>query len=137
MKKVILLLLLASCASAVEGSKQKINVRTSPASAAECTVTTGTGTTKHFKTPITIEVERSVKPLNIMCESGGQKGTAKVLSDISNWGYGGAALGVGVGAVVDSATGAANEYPAEVVIKLGEDIKIGETPMNKNADFNK
>jgi hypothetical protein len=135
----ILVIALTSCASIIEGSTQTISVTTQPNYPAMCFVQKdGSNTEILFEAPGTVEVRKSLYPLNITCASknGGTVGKAKVLSDVANWGYGGAVAGVGVGAVVDSATGAANEYPQNIVIKLGQSIKLGETSMNKNADYN-
>lgn len=142
MKRLLVLpavILLASCASIIEGSTQTLNVSTSPSYASKCTLK-GSDYTREFSAPGTVDVPKSKYPVVITCtpENGSAAGTAKVLSDIGAWGYGGAVAGVGVGAVVDSATGASNKYPDNITIPLGRsDTRIGETPYNSNADFNK
>lgn len=140
MKYILLIpaLLLASCASTIEGSTQVLNVATAPSYPADCTLK-GSDYSKEFTAPGTVEVKRSKYPIDITCtpQNGSAAGSAKVLSDISNWGYGGAVIGTAIGAAVDSGTGAANEYPANINIPLGQKVRLGETSMNSNADFNK
>ena len=140
MKKAlfIILPLLTSCASIIEGSTQTVSVKTAPDFESNC-VAKGSNYTKNFSAPGTVNLPKSQYPVEITCipQNGSAAGTAKVLSDVGAWGYGGSVATLGVGAVVDSATGAANKYPENIVIKLGETTKIGETEFNKNADFNK
>ena len=131
-------LLLVSCASIIEGSTQTINVVTAPTYPSDCTVQ-GDGFHKTFSAPGTVSLPKSVKPIEITCvpKNGSAAGTAKVLSDVGAWGYGGAALTLGVGAAVDSATGAANKYPDNISIPLGQTTTIGQSSMNSNLDVNK
>lgn len=136
MKKLALtaLFALTSCASIIEGSSQEVSVYTSPNVAAQCTATSG-NKVRTFTTPATVKLKKSYYPAIVTCIADGQTGTTKVLSDVANWGYGGAVLGVGVGAVVDSRTGAAFEYPDEIVVTLGQTTVIGVNSMNSNKDF--
>lgn len=138
MKKHFLLLtstlLLLSCASIIEGDKQEVDVALVGAESAECTATSEKKT-KDFTAPAKITLNRSYYPAEISCSANGQTGAVRVLSDVANWGYGGAALGIGVGAVVDASTGAAFEYPSKITITMGETQVIGKTKMNSNKDF--
>ena len=141
MKKTLLLLsalAISSCASIIEGSTQNINVSLAPNTPSYCTAKSEDFSTG-FAAPGTVSVPKSMKPLEITCapQDGSAAGTVKVLSDVAGWGYGGAALTLGVGAVVDSATGAANKYPDNVTVVLGQSSVIGQSSMNSNADFNK
>jgi hypothetical protein len=141
MKKFLFLAfipVISACASIIEGSTQTLNIVTAPSFPSNCTVK-GEEFQTSFTAPGAVNVPKSVKPIEITCmpENGSAAGTAKVLSDVGAWGYGGAALGVGVGAIVDAGTGAANKYPDNITIPLGQTTTIGLTPMNSNADFNK
>ena len=131
------LLAVTSCASIIEGDMQAINVTTSPSFPSDC-IAKGQNLDAHFTAPGSVSVPKSKYPVEITCtpSNGSAAGTAKVLSDIGAWGYGGSAATLGVGAIVDSTTGAANKYPDSVTIPLGQTTVIGKTSMNSNADFN-
>lgn len=130
----ISLLFLTSCASIIEGSEQEISVRTASGVEATCTASSAEQT-QEFAAPATITVNRSYYPAEIVCSADGLTGEVKTLADVSNWGYGGAVLGVGIGAGVDSYTGAAFEYPDEIVVTLGETKTLGKTVFNSNVEF--
>lgn len=138
MKKHIILLtssfVLTSCASIIEGSSQEVAVSLAGADSAQCTAVSAEKTVE-FTAPTTITIHKSYYPAEVTCSADGQTGSVKVLADVANWGYGGAILGVGVGAVVDSATGAAFEYPEEILVTMGETKVLGKTSMNSNKDF--
>lgn len=137
MKKVFLipLMLLAGCASIIDGSKQEVSISTEPPAPAKCGIS-GEDYNADIETPAKIEVRRSYYPLHITCtDSAGKTGDVKVLSDVSGWGYGGAVLGLGVGAVVDTSTGDAFEYPKNIVVTIGQSKTLGVTGMNSNKDF--
>ena len=138
MKKYLLLLtsnfFLLSCASIIEGSSQDVQINLVGSDSAQCTATSAEQTQK-FSAPASIKIHKSYYPAEITCTADGQTGTVKALSDVANWGYGGAVLGVGIGAVVDSSTGAAFEYPAEITVTMGETKILGKTSMNSNKDF--
>ncbi len=140
MKKFLLItsaLLISSCASIIEGSTQTLTVATSPSVPSNCSVK-GEDYNTSFNAPGTVNVPKSVKPIEITCvpQNGSASGTAKVLSDVGAWGYGGAALTLGVGAIVDASTGAANKYPDNIIITLGQNTVLGQSSMNSNANFN-
>lgn len=137
MKYFILLtssFILSSCASIIEGSSQEVSVRTEPDMPAECRANSAEESIE-FTAPATITLGKSYFPAEISCSAGDENGSVKVLSDVSNWGYGGAVLGVGVGAGVDTYTGAAFEFPDEIVVTLGEDNILGKTDFNSNVEF--
>lgn len=141
MKKFLVIasaLLITSCASIIEGSTQTINVATSPSVPANCTAT-GEFANTSFTAPGSVNVKKSKNPISISCnpQDGSAQGTVKVFSDISGWGYGGAVATLGIGAIVDGSTGAANKYPDNVTVVLGQNTTAGLGSMNSNADFNK
>ena len=131
---ILSLLLLTSCASILNGSKQEVSIRTEPSVPANCKID-GSDFNAEIEAPAKVTIQKSYYPTNITCSANGQTGSVKVLSDVSNWGYGGAVAGLGVGSGVDTYTGAAYEYPSEIVVKLGEDTIIGRTKMNDNVDW--
>lgn len=123
-----------SCASIIEGNVQEVAVRTASGVEASCTAISAEEE-QSFTAPATIKLHRSYYPAEITCSAGGETGSVKTLSDVSNWGYGGAVLGIGIGAGVDTYTGAAFEYPDEIVVTLGETKMIGQTDFNSNVEF--
>ena len=66
-----------------------------------------------------------------------ETGRARVYSDVSSLGYTGAIAGLGVGAVVDSATGDAFDYPNQIIVNLGQTSEIGRNKMNSNVEFDR
>ena len=138
MKKYFLLLtsnfLLLSCASIIEGSTQEVQINLEGAEVAQCSAVSAEESVS-FSAPAKVALKKSYYPAEISCTSDGQTGSVKVLADVANWGYGGAVLGVGIGAGVDTYTGAAFEYPKEILVTMGETKVVGKTAMNSNKDF--
>lgn len=136
MKYISLLsvLLLAGCLSITEGNKQKIMIKTS--APAECTLNS-TKQNLEFSAPGEIEIEKSYNPLEIICKSksSGKTGNVKALSDIPSRGYGTAVIGTIIGGGVDAYTGAAFEYPSEIVVEFGKTKMVGQSKLNSNVDF--
>ena len=97
MKRILLLsplLIVTACASAIQGGTQQVNLQLSGASSATCT-STSKEHSQQFSAPGVVSLQRSYYPSNIVCTApDGQRGEAKVLSDVSGWGYGGAVLGL-------------------------------------------
>ena len=133
MKNLLVLtaLLVPACASIVEGSSQEVSIRTEPNQPSSCVIKGSSGETK-VEAPAKITISKSYYPKEITCtpNSGGDSGTAQVLSDVAPWGYGGAVLGTAIGAGVDTYTGAAFQYPNEIVVKLGTTTEIGKSELN-------
>jgi len=126
--------ILASCASIIEGNTQDVQINLVGAESAQCTAISAEETVE-FIAPALVKLHKSYYPAEITCTADGQTGTVKALADVANWGYGGAVLGVGIGAGVDTYTGAAFEYPAEITVTMGETKTLGKTSMNSNKDF--
>ena len=128
--RFLVLLLLTSCASIIQGSEQTVNIKTASGAKADCELA-GSESTKTVSLPAEIVVDRSYYPIKINCTgANGVQGSAEVLSDVSNWGYGGALLGTAIGAGVDTYTGASFEYPEEIIIELGMHKLLGENSLN-------
>ncbi len=127
---------LTSCASVFEGTKQEVSLRTNPDVPANCTLT-GSSFNVQVQAPGKFEVRKSYHPLEITCTpvAGGASGSVKLLSDVSATGYASAIFGVGIGAGVDTATGAAFKYPEEIVVTLGQTTILGQTSTNSNVDY--
>lgn len=141
MKKVFLLSLLAitGCASILQGNEQKVSVRVEPDAPAKCALKQRNQPVQEFRAPAEITIGRSYYPLDITCitDTGSIKGQARVYSDVSSLGYTGAIASVGVGTIVDTATGDAFEYPNHIVVKQGMIIEIGRDHMNNNVEFDR
>ncbi len=146
MKKVFLLplLVIAGCASILQGNPQKVALRLDPDVAGQCTITQRNAPVQTVIVPAEVTVSRSYYPMDLVCSSykpGKTKkvvttaGQARVYSDVSSLGYTGAVAGVGVGAVVDSGTGDAFDYPNQIIVKLGQTTEIGKNRMNSNVEF--
>ena len=144
MKKVFLLSLFAtaSCASILQGNVQKISVRLQPDVPGKCHLTQRSVAPQNFVVPAEINVSRSYYPFDISCTPDIAKmnvtpGQARVYSDVSSLGYTGAIASVGVGTIVDTATGDAFDYPSQITVKIGETTEIGRDHMNDNVEFDK
>ena len=133
---VTTILALTSCATYFDGTTQKVSIKTNTGEPARCSLKTNSDS-KEVAAPSEIEVSKSYYPVEITCLSdrSGDSGTVKVLSDVTNWGYGGAVLGFGIGAGVDTYTGAAFKYPSEIVVTMGQTTTLGKTSLNSNAKY--
>ena len=115
-------LALTGCATIVEGGDQNIYFNTDP-EGATCTISReGVVLYDKITTPATLEIEKDKDVLFIRCEKDGYK-TAEVGTDST---FEGMALGnliiggiIGVG--IDAATGAINEYPDQIILRLEEE----------------
>lgn len=129
---ITLLLVLSSCASIIQGDEQKVQIKTASGEPAECELT-GYEYSENVSIPAEVTVNRSSYILKVDCRGeNGVAGSVDVMSDVSGWGYGGAALGLGVGAIVDSSTGAAFAYPEEIIVELGSHKVLNKNSLNSN-----
>lgn len=130
MKYLAALLLLSSCATIIQGEEQTLKVSLSGATSANCELTDNRDA-KSFTAPGEVVIGRSIDQARIECVTAtGERGSIDILSDVSNWGYGGALLGTVIGAGVDTYTGASFEYPEEVTVEIGMNKLVGQTNLN-------
>lgn len=123
-------LLLASCATAIEGSQQQITFETEGASAAHCSATTGELTTQ-FNPPQTIWVNKSRKNLVVDCKApGNRRKTVEIESVLDPVSVAG-----GPGMLWDAESGALYKYPNHIVINFNDTpAKLSALPAYHNLD---
>lgn len=129
------LLAFSSCATVFDTDQQQVQLLVASDVSADCSITYRDGTEENVQIPSAVTLMRSYYPIEINCFGGnGERGSATVYSDVSNWGYGGAVLGTAIGAGVDTYTGAAFEFPEEIIIELGKQKVLGKTSLNSNVN---
>ncbi|HVY52976.1 MAG TPA: hypothetical protein VHA13_00465 [Gammaproteobacteria bacterium] len=111
------------CASIVSGHQQSVSVNTDPVKGANCKLENNKGTWYISSTPGSVTINRSYGNLNVECQKKGYAKISKsVPSSTKTITFGNAFLGlVGgpVGGAVDVATGAAYDYPQEIIMPIG------------------
>ena len=120
---------LSGCASIVSGWHQDIEVATTPAVGAVCTLTSSSGTWK-VATPGIVTVRRSKEDLAVTCSKDGREvavGTIK--SGWEPWALGDVALLSLGGTVLDISTGAVHKYPDKSEIPLTPVTTLPNTPI--------
>ncbi len=120
--------LLTGCASIVSGTSQTISVETKykgdSISGANCKLENGKGIF-FVTTPGTITIHKAYADLLVTCEKVDvPEGLARVKSSTKAIAFGNILIGGVIGAGVDAGTGAAYDYPQEILVFMGEDIHI-------------
>lgn len=120
MTRLLLLaaLMLPACASIVEGSTQSLSVSTTPKSGAECKLMNDAGTWYVGGTPGSVSVKRSASAIKVTCTHDRLAGTAVAQSRTKGLAFGNILAGGIIGGAVDMSTGAAYDYPPEIVVPL-------------------
>jgi hypothetical protein len=115
-------LVMAGCASIVDGSNQSLSVETTfkgvAVAGAQCALTNNKGTW-FVTTPGTVTVHRSYDAMNVKCTDAGY--TPVILSSTSStkgMAFGNLLFGGLIGAGVDMSTGAAYDYPKLITVPL-------------------
>lgn len=116
---VCLLPMLSACATIVDSSTSKINVTTNPPANATCSAVNKRGEW-NVATPGNMEVKKSKTDLNVTCTDprSGVNGAKTVESTVDPWVFGNVVIGGLIGLGIDWGTGAAYEYPKDVVVPL-------------------
>jgi hypothetical protein len=114
-----LLWLMGGCASITQGTDQQITAKTEP-SGAECEFTRDGETVGVVNpTPGTVTVSKSKDVIQVSCtKQGHQKAVRPLNSEFEGMTAGNALFGGLIGLGVDAATGAMNEYPNEIFVRL-------------------
>ena len=116
------LLVLPACASIVEGSTQSLSVATTPKGGAECKLVNDAGTWYVAHTPGSVSVKRSASAIKATCHhDSGLSGTAVAESKTKGLAFGNILAGGIIGGAVDMSTGAAYDYPPEIIVPLHEE----------------
>lgn len=127
MKKYLLLLTLlllhTSCASIVDGKNQPVSVETisqhGPVNGAHCSLQNDKGKWFIPSTPGSAVVNRAYGDLIIHCTRDEMRGNESVKSSTKGMAFGNILIGGGIGAGIDCVTGAAYDYPTNIVVKIG------------------
>lgn len=108
---------LSACASIVTGTTQSVSIETSPNSA-QCELKNDKGKWHVSDTPASVVVQRSYEDINVTCQKGDMKGFATFKSTTKAMAMGNIVFGGAIGAGVDTATGAAFDYPSVMKVDL-------------------
>lgn len=116
--------LLSGCATITSGTSQAVNIVTEKdVQEAKCELTDKKGG-KWFipSTPGSATVRKGDGPLSIICKKAGYK-TSKLMVDESlvPATFGNIILGGGIGILVDAASGAAQQYPDQILVWMEPD----------------
>jgi len=140
MKRIVLALLAAivlpACSTITEGPSQGMLVTTDPPGA-RCEVKQrGEVIETIEQTPGTVVVHKSPFDITIDCtRSGHFPGAAVVDSRMDNMTYGNLLIGGAVGLIVDASTGAWNQYPRTVRIRMMPQVGIGPAVGTGSVEF--
>ena len=125
MRKVITLVilpvvsLLTGCASIVDGTSQKISVQTPPVTGAACTFQNNKGEWFLKSTPGIVSVHRSNEALLVACQKAGyQTASQTVKSTTKGMLAGNLVFGGLIGGGIDTADGAAFDYPTQINVPM-------------------
>jgi hypothetical protein len=112
------MLTFTGCATLTTGTNQSVTVDTEKdVYDASCKLTDKKDRSWHLRTPGTVMVRKGDGPMTILCEKEGYKPSQLVVEEtITAATFGNIILGGAVGVVVDAATGAAQKYPANIIV---------------------
>lgn len=143
MKKIIILglaiLYLPGCASIVTGQDQTLSVDTPNCRGASCKLVNDDGAYYISSTPGTVMVNREYGDLTVVCSKKGfEDGIVTVSSKTKGMAFGNIIVGGIIGAAVDIGTGAAYDYPSEVVVPMScnSEETIAKTSEQQNIEEN-
>lgn len=118
------IVLTTGCASIVSGTNQSLSVETRSASGesiagANCKLENPKGVW-YVTTPGSVTVHRAYDNLSVYCtKTGEEAGAASVKSSTKGMAFGNILFGGVIGAGVDTASGAAYDYPTLITVQLG------------------
>jgi hypothetical protein len=113
---------LSGCADIIDGSTQVVSVQTTGAAGeidgVQCALNNKKGTWQ-VTSPGSVTVHRGSEPLGVSCTKNGYApATEQVASSTNNYVFGNVLLGGGVGATVDTVSGAAWKYPKLITVTM-------------------
>ncbi|NYZ13455.1 hypothetical protein HL658_12920 [Azospirillum sp. RWY-5-1] len=110
---------LQACASITAGTTQSVAVDTTPVQQAACTVQNEKGQWTIARTPGIATVTKAYGPLSVQCRTeAGHSGSSSVQSTTAGAAFGNILAGGIIGAAVDMGSGAAYQYPAQVLVSM-------------------
>lgn len=110
---------MGGCASIVTGQDQLVSVTTPNCPGSACTLKNEEGTYYVHQTPGNVSVDREYGDLIVTCTKlGNAPFSMNVSSSTKGMAFGNILLGGGIGAIVDAGTGAAYDYPDEIVVPI-------------------
>ena len=116
--------LLAGCASVISGSSDTITINSNPPGAT-CNLNQNGRSIGQVTTPGGVTVQKTKHDIKVTCEKEGyQTATGYLNSDIEGSTWGNILLGGGVGWIVDSASGADNDYPEYLTVTLVPNVPV-------------
>lgn len=126
--------LLSACATIVNGSSQTVTVSTTPP-AATCTVDrVGTRIGAISQTPGSLRLDKSKNDLSVTCSKPGfQTATVTKAPSFGAATFGNIIAGGVIGVVVDAASGANYEYPADIRLDLATEAPAVLPPLALQA----
>jgi hypothetical protein len=129
-------LLLAACASTLDGSSQSVSITTNPSVGATCELTNDKGTWYIPATPGSVTLHRSAEDLTVICKKGPLHGTARVVSVTKGAAFGNILAGGLIGVAIDHSNGSAFDYPTLMDVPMsahGSSIVIDLTPKRDDS----
>ncbi|MGI9479124.1 MAG: hypothetical protein ACR2PI_20640 [Hyphomicrobiaceae bacterium] len=110
--------LLGGCATITQGTTQLVQVNSAP-QGANCRLTRKGQLLTSVRTPQSVTVPRSVHDVNVSCLlPDGRKGHAMLKTTLTPMVAGNILVGGVIGAGVDAASGAMNEYPDSITVRV-------------------
>lgn len=117
---------ISACASMTTGTSQSVSISTTPKSGASCEARNEKGAWALPSTPGSITVSKSASDLTATCKTqDGMVGTASIASTTAGAAFGNILVGGIIGAAVDMSSGAAYQYPSQMVVPL---VEPGQAP---------
>ncbi|RYG60369.1 MAG: hypothetical protein EON60_07385 [Alphaproteobacteria bacterium] len=122
MKKYLPLALIAltGCAAIIDGTQQPLNIVSTPAKGAECTLTNSKGSWTLAETPGQVIVHRAYGDLKVDCKKGDMTGLTVAESSTKGWFWGNILFGGIIGMSVDGFGGAGYDYPTTINVPLSK-----------------
>jgi len=108
---------LSACATIVDGTNQSIAITTSPASGAQCTLTSADGT-YFVTTPARVNVHKTKNDITATCRKNGFRDSLVTIPAQFQYANAGNVLSAGLGIAVDAASGAGYQYPETFDVPL-------------------
>lgn len=116
---IIIVLLLTGCATVTTGTTQTISIETQPPGASCKLSRDGQNIGFVNPTPGSVSISKDKDVFNVECELEGHEHTEKSIdSSFQGMTLGNAILGGVIGLAVDAASGAMNEYPTSISLRM-------------------